>query len=75
MLRRLTVQSIAMGIAGRLVTLDYVAATIRDAPEPMVRFLMLPERLKHFTGAVEKLGYWFSKVSLYEMVSTLAVEL
>lgn len=64
-LRRLTLQSIAMGISERLLTLDYVATTIRaNTPEPTIRIPVLPERIRAFTGAAGKVGYWFSKVGL-----------
>jgi Family of unknown function (DUF6521) len=74
-LRRLTLQSIAMGVGGRLLTLDYVAATVRaNTPEPTVRKPVLPERIRGFSGAAEKVGYWFSKLGLHQVASTLAVE-
>jgi hypothetical protein len=74
-LRRLTLQSIAMGIGGRLLTLDYVAATVRaNTPEPTVRKPVLPERIRGFSGAAEKIGYWFSKLGLHQVASTLAIE-
>jgi hypothetical protein len=75
-LRRLTMQSIVMRISGSLLTLDYVAATIRaNSPGGTVRKPMLPERIKHLPGAAEKVGYWFSKIDLHQVVSTLAVAL
>ncbi|MEH2559141.1 hypothetical protein V1286_006670 [Bradyrhizobium algeriense] len=74
-LRRLTLQSIAMGTAQRLLTLDYAATTIRaNSPESSVRKPVLPERIKGFSGAPEKVGYWFSKLGLHQITSTLAVE-
>jgi hypothetical protein len=72
-LRRLTLQSIGMGISDRLLTLDYLSATIR-ANEAGVRKPTLPERIRGFSGAAEKVGYWFSKLSLHQVASTLAVE-
>lgn len=74
-LRRLTLQSIAMGVGGRLLTLDYVAATVRaNTSESTIRKPVLPERIKGFSGAAEKVGYWFSKLGLHQVASTLAVE-
>jgi hypothetical protein len=74
-LRQLTLQSIAMGVAERLLTLDYVSATIRsNTPETTVRKPTLPERIRGFSGAAEKVGYWFSKLGLHQVASTLAVE-
>jgi hypothetical protein len=74
-LRRLTLQSIGMGVASRLLTLDYQAATLRaNTPEPDSPKPKLPERIRSFSGAAEKIGYWFSKVTLSQVASTLAVE-
>jgi hypothetical protein len=64
-----------MGIGGRLLTLDYVAATVRaNTPESTIRKPVVPERIKGFSGAAEKVGYWFSKLGLHQVASTLAVE-
>jgi hypothetical protein len=74
-LRQLTLQSIAMGVAERLLTLDYASATIRaNTPEATIRKPILPERVRGFSGAAEKVGYWFSKLGLHQIASTLAVE-
>src|SRR5262249_718636 len=74
-LRRLTLQSIGMGIACCLLTLDYDAATLRaNTPEPDAPKPKLPERMRSFSGAPDKLGYWFSKVTLNQVASMLAVE-
>lgn len=74
-LRRLTLESIGMGVAGRLLTLDYDAATLRaNTPEPNAPKPKLPERIRSFSGAADKIGYWFSKVTLNQVASTLAVE-
>jgi Family of unknown function (DUF6521) len=74
-LRRLTLQSIAMGVASRLLTLDYDAATLRaNTRDPEVPNPKLPERIRSFSGAADKIGYWFSKVTLHQVATTLAVE-
>ena len=74
-LRRLTLQSIGMGVASRLLTLDYDAATLRaNTPDPDAPRPKLPERIRSFSGAADKIGYWFSKVTLHQLASTLAVE-
>ncbi|TMJ48217.1 MAG: hypothetical protein E6G85_25430 [Alphaproteobacteria bacterium] len=74
-LRRLTLQSIAMGIGERLLTLDYVSTTIRaNTPDSTIRKPVLPERIRNFAGAADKVGYWCSKLSLHQVASTLAVE-
>ena len=74
-LRKLSLQSIAMGIGNRLLTLNYVAATMRanaadaDLPNPS-----LPERIRAFAGAADKVGYWFSKVGVSQIASSLMIE-
>jgi hypothetical protein len=74
-LRRLTLQSIAMGVGRRLLTLDYAGVTLRaNALDATTLKLELPERIRGFSGAAEKVGYWFSKLGLPQVASTLAVE-
>jgi hypothetical protein len=73
-LRRLTLQSIGVGVGERLLSLDYVSATVRANSESGVRKPILPERIRGFSGAAEKVGYWFSKTGLQQTASTLAVE-
>jgi hypothetical protein len=74
-LRRLSLQSIAMGINNRLLTLDYLTATLRaNTADAALKNPTLPERVRGFSGASEKLGYWFSKLSLHQIAATLAVE-
>ncbi len=74
-LRHLTLQSIGMGVASGLLTLDYDAATLRaNTPEPDASKPKLPERIRNFSSAADKIGYWFSKITLNQVASTLAVE-
>ncbi len=74
-LRHLTLQSIGMGVASSMLTLDYDAATLRaNTPEPDAPKPKLPERIRSFSSAADKIGYWFSKVTLRQVASTLAVE-
>jgi hypothetical protein len=74
-LRRLSLQSIAMGVNNRLLTLDYNAATLRaNTADESLRKPSLPERIRGFSSAADKLGYWFSKLGLHQVASTLAVE-
>jgi hypothetical protein len=74
-LRRLTLQSIAMGVNNRLLTLDYNSATLRaNTADESLQKPSLPERIRGFAGAADKLGYWFSKLGLHQVASTLAVE-
>jgi hypothetical protein len=71
----LTLQSIAIGLDAHLLTINYIEATLRgNTPEPWMRKPTLPERIRGFTGAAEKIGYWFWKVGLYQVASTLKVE-
>jgi hypothetical protein len=75
LLRSLTLQSIAMGVNQRLLSINYAAATIRaNTTENSTRKIALPERLKAFSGAPEKIGYWFSKLGLHQIASILSVD-
>jgi hypothetical protein len=74
-LRRLSLQSIAMGVGCRLLSLDYAAVTLRaNTPDPSIRKPVLPERIQSLSSAADKIGYWFSKFGLHQVASTLAVE-
>jgi Family of unknown function (DUF6521) len=74
-LRRLSLQSIAMGVNNRLLTLDYNAATLRaNTADESLEKPSLPERLRGFSGAADKVGYWSSKLGLHQVALTLAVE-
>jgi len=58
-----------------VVTLDYNAVTLRaNTADESLRKPSLPERLRGFSGAADKLGYWFYKLGLHQVASTLAVE-
>jgi ABC-3C biological conflict system middle component len=74
-LRRLSLQSLAMGVNNRLLTLDYNAATLRaNTADDSLRNPTLPDRIRGFSGAAEKIGYWFSKLGLHQVASSLAVQ-
>ncbi|WP_407120380.1 three component ABC system middle component [Bradyrhizobium sp. STM 3561] len=74
-LRPLTLQSIGLGISQRLLTLDYASISIRaNSLEDGTRNPKVPERIKAFTGAAEKVGFWFSQLSFQQVSSILAVE-
>lgn len=74
-LRHLTLQSIGLGINQRLLTLDYTSATIRaNTPETTVRKPAIPERIRTFSGAADKVGFWFSQLSFHQIASVLTVE-
>lgn len=75
-LRPLSLQSIGVAATSKLVRVDYDTAQLRgyslellDAAKPR-----LPERLKGFAAAADKLGYWFSKLGLAQVASTLRVD-
>jgi hypothetical protein len=74
-LRRLTLQSIAIGVGNGLLTLNHATVMLRaNTLEPMIRKPVLPERIRGFSGAAEKVGYWFSNFGLHQIASILAVE-
>lgn len=75
LLRTLTLQSAAVGVSGRLLSVDYKDATLRaNVPEPKPRRLVLPERVKDLGPASEKLGFWFSNLGTAQVANLLRVE-
>jgi hypothetical protein len=75
LLRQLTLESIAVGVSGRLLSVDYANGTVRaNSLEPKPKKLVLPERLKHIGPSAEKLGYWFSKLGIGQVENLLRVE-
>jgi hypothetical protein len=74
-LRRLSLQSIAMGVSNRLLKLDHDTVTLRaNTADDSLRKPSLPERIRGFSSAADKLGYWFSKLGLRQVASSLLVE-
>jgi hypothetical protein len=75
-LRPLSLQSIGMATTSRLVRIDYENAALHGYPLDLlgVRKPMLPERLKGFAGAAEKVGYWFSNLGISQIASTLRID-
>jgi len=75
-LRALSLQSIGMAATARLVRVDYDAATIHSFPQDLldVKKPVLPERLKGFAAASGKIGYWFSRLGLAQIASTLRID-
>jgi hypothetical protein len=64
-----------MGVDHRLLTLDYNAVTLRaNTADESLRKPTMPERIRGFSSAADKLGYWFSTLGLYQVASTLTVE-
>ena len=75
-LRPLGLQSIGVASTARLIRVDYAGATIHgfapdllDAKKPR-----LPERLKGFAPASNKVGHWFSKLGIPQIASTLRID-
>ena len=75
MLRQLSLQSIGVASTSRLVRIDHGLGSLRgrslellEAKKPL-----LPERLKGFPAAGEKIGYWFSKLGVAHIASTLRI--
>lgn len=75
-LRPLSLQSIGVAATARLIRVDYGAATIHGfAPDLLeVKKPVLPERLKGFAPATTKVGYWFSKLGIPQIASTLRID-
>ena len=75
LLRRLSLQSLAMGVEHRLLSIGPKDATIRaNTADEDFRVPILPERLKHLSRAPDKLGAWCSKLSIHQIATTLMVD-
>ena len=70
-MRNLTMESVAAGIATKLLWVDYESALVRanDIKAPT-----LPERLKHHLASAEKIGRWFARLPASYVFSLLKVE-
>jgi Family of unknown function (DUF6521) len=75
-LRPLSLQSIGMAAASRLLRIDHESAMLHGYPPDLlsIRKPTLPERLKGFPVAAEKVGYWFSKLGIPQIASTLRID-
>jgi hypothetical protein len=75
-LRPLSLQSIGVAATSKLVRIDYDTAQLHGFPLDLLNTAKprLPERLKGFAAAADKLGYWFSKLGLAQVASTLRVD-
>lgn len=74
-LRMLTLRSIGFAVDAGLATVDYAGATLRaNTPPPKAKKPVLPDRIKSFSGAAEKVGCWFALMSLSQISSTLRVD-
>lgn len=71
-LRDLTLQSVGIGMATQLLSLDYESAFVRSnsckLPTP-------PERLKFHISSAEKLGRWFARLPQGQVFSLLEVDI
>lgn len=76
LLKELSFQSLGVAASSRLITIHYEAGTARSneifAKQTK---LVLPERLKSFPSAAEKLGHWFNKAGLDQTLNLLKVDL
>lgn len=75
-LRPLTLQSIGVASTSRLIRIDYEGATLHGYALDLldIKKPSIPERLKGFSGAADKIGYWFSKLGLPQIASTLRID-
>lgn len=75
LLRPLTLQSLGVGVTARLMKIEYENAGLRGFPlEPGSKKPTLPERLRPFAAASDKLGYWFYKAGLQQVAVALRVD-
>jgi len=73
-LRQLSLRSLGMGLNNRILSIDYSTATFRaNTADDSLRNPALPDRIRGFSGAAEKLGHWFSKVGIHQVASSLEV--
>jgi hypothetical protein len=74
MLRGLTLQSLAFAVNAGLITVKYDEATARsNSLHARLKSPLVPERIRGFSGAADKLGAWFSRAGLSQVASTLRV--
>lgn len=74
-LRKLTLESIAVGASTRLLTIDYDAARLRaNSLEGRSKRPQLPEKIKWINAATEKLGHWFAAVPDHQIARTLKID-
>jgi len=71
-MRRLTMESLRLALASKLLSVDFKrgAAVSLSSTTPM---LGIPKSVQSMIKNVEKLGYWCSEVSLYEVSNALKV--
>ncbi|MBB4378462.1 three component ABC system middle component [Bradyrhizobium sp. SBR1B] len=72
-LRGLSLQSIAIAANRGLVTIDYGSGHFRSNT-PEKKLPALPERVRAMQPAAQKIGFWFSRMSVHQIASTLRVQ-
>jgi hypothetical protein len=74
-LRRLTMDSLGVGVTAKLMLVHYESPSLRAYPAgESFKKPVVPERLKAFSPASQKLGYWFQKAGLHQVAITLRVD-
>lgn len=76
LLRQLSLQSIGVASTSRLIRIDHGSALLHGYSLDLldVKKPPIPDRLKGFSSAAEKIGYWFSKLGLPQIASTLRID-
>lgn len=75
LLRPLTLQSIAVGVSARLLSVRYAACAVRaNSFDRKTMIRVDSERLKPLGAGAEKLGLWFSRVNIDQIRTLLQVE-
>lgn len=76
LLRALSLQSIGVASTSRLIRIEHETALLHGYPLDLLdaKKPSIPERLKGFPAAADKIGYWFSKLGLPQIASTLRVD-
>jgi hypothetical protein len=72
-LRGLSLQSVAFAINYGLIHLNYAEATFRSNTLTK-KGPSIPERIKSMSAGAGKLGYWFSRMTLHQIATTLKVD-
>jgi hypothetical protein len=70
-MRELTLESIAAGIASKLLKVDYETGAVRSND---AKPTTTPERLKYHVAGAQKLGRWFARLPLGQVFLLLRVE-
>lgn len=75
-LRKTTLESVGVAATAGLIRIDYETADMRSFDRTVigVKNPTVPERLKSLPKASEKLGIWFSRLSMGQVSLTLGVE-